>query len=166
MKISIVQGDITEIEADAIVNAANSSLLGGGGVDGAIHKKAGIELHNECKEIRKDYPVGVPKGRAVITKGYKLQAKYVIHTVGPVYKKDDINLLKDCYINSLNLADEHMCKKIAIPAISTGVYGVPIELSAQIVKEVLSTYSSSIIEEIILVLYDDDSYNIYKKIFS
>ena len=166
MKISIIKGDITEIKADAIVNAANSSLMGGAGVDGAIHRKAGPELLEECIQLRKKYPKGLPIGEAVVTRAYNLNTKIIIHTVGPVYERDDINLLKNCYRNSLKCAEEHKCKSIAFPAISTGFYGVPIEKSAKIVKDVLKNYSSNIIGEVMLILYDANSYNVYKKIFS
>lgn len=164
--IQILKGDITKFPIDTIVNAANSSLLGGGGVDGAIHRGAGPELLEECKQIRKTkLPNGLPTGEAVITKAYNLPAKYVIHTVGPVYNRDDINLLKDCYINSLKLAEQNNCSSINFPAISTGVYGVPIEVSAKIAKEVLSEFKSDIIQEIGLVLFSDDDYSVYKKCF-
>ena len=162
MNISIIKADITEIEADAIVNVANKTLLGGGGVDGKIHRKAGPELAKECKE---KFPSGINKGKAVATKAYNLKAKIIIHTVGPVYGEDDIKLLQDCYLNSLSIAEENKCKTIAFPAISTGAYGVPIEVSARYVKDILDKYSSDIIEKIILVLYDDESYNIYKYVF-
>lgn len=164
-KIKIAQADITELNVDAIVNAANSSLMGGGGVDGAIHKKAGPQLLEECKTIRKTkYQDGLPKGEAVITKGYNLPAKYVIHTVGPIYHKDNVNLLKDCYINSLKLAEENNCASIAFPAISTGAYAVPIEVSAKIVKETLKDYKSNVIVEIMLVLHSKEDYSIYNLI--
>lgn len=166
MQIKIIQGDIAKLEVDAIVNAANSSLLGGGGVDGAIHEASGPELLEECRKIRKTkYPKGLPTGEAVITKGYKLPAKYVIHTVGPVYQRDDINLLKNCYLNCLKIAEENNCTSIAFPAISTGVYAVPIELSAKIVKEALRNYKSKTIKEIMLVLYGSNDYTIYKNYF-
>lgn len=166
MQTDLVQGDITAQKVDAIVNAANSSLLGGGGVDGAIHRAAGPELLAECRKIRKgQWPAGLPVGRAVITDGYNLPAKYVIHTVGPVYQRDDIDLLQDCYLNCLKLAEEHSCRSIAFPAISTGVYRVPVELSAEIVKEVLEKYSSNIIEKIQLILFSNKDLKIYKKVF-
>lgn len=161
-----MQCDITELQVDAIVNAANSTLLGGGGVDGAIHRKAGLQLFEECKRLRKKYPQGLPTGEAVATQAYNLKAKIIIHTVGPIYGKDDISLLKNCYLNSLKLAEQQGSKTIAFPAISTGAYGVPIEESAMLVKEVVQNYKSTILEEILLVLFDKENYTIYKKIFS
>lgn len=164
MKITLIKGDITDIKADAIVNAANSSLLGGGGVDGAIHRKAGLKLSEECKKIRKEqYPDGLPTGEAVATKGYNLKARYIIHTVGPVYRRDDISLLKSCYLNSLKIAENLGCNTIAFPAISTGAYGVPVEESAKIVKGSLKDYSSKTIKELLLVLYSQKDYDTYKK---
>jgi O-acetyl-ADP-ribose deacetylase (regulator of RNase III) len=161
MKIKVILGDITTLNCDAIVNAANPSLLGGG-VDGAIHRNAGLELLEECRLIRKDkYPNGLPTGQAVITKGYKLSSKYVIHTVGTIYGMDDTNLLKDCYLNSLKLAEANNCKTIAFPAISTGVYGLPIYMSAKIVNETLSKFQSTVIDEINLVLFSKQDYDVY-----
>jgi len=166
-KINIEQGDITVYRAAAIVNAANSSLLGGGGVDGAIHRAAGAQLLEECREIRSaSLPNGLPTGEAVITKGYDLPAQYVIHTVGPVFNRNPIEKLADCYLNSLKLAEENNCSAIAFPAISTGIYGVPVELSAQIVSDVLSKYSSEVIKEIYLVLFSSADLEIYNKAFA
>jgi O-acetyl-ADP-ribose deacetylase (regulator of RNase III) len=165
-KIKLIRGDITQIEADAIVNAANSSLMGGGGVDGAIHLAAGPGLLEECKKIREErLPDGLQTGMAVLTKAYNLPAKFVIHTVGPIYNKDDINLLRKCYLNSLKLAEENNCRKILFPAISTGVYGVPVETSAKIVKEVLDGFESDVVGEIGLVLFSEADYEIYGKYF-
>jgi len=165
-KIKIVLGDITKLKVDAIVNAAGVGFGNaiGGGVAGAIRRAAGEGLVKECQRIRKEkYPEGLPTGKAVITKAYDLPAKFIVHTVGPRYYSEDKNLLKNCYINSLKLAEENSCKSIAFPAISTGAYGMPLEESAKIVKEILKNYNSNIIEEIILVLYDPKDLEVYKK---
>lgn len=136
-KIYLEQGDITKIDCDCIVNAANKSLLGGGGVDGAIHRAAGPELLAECRTLN-----GCETGEAKITKGYNLPAKYVIHTVGPVYsgKPDDEELLTNCYRNSLNLAKKHDIHSIAFPAISTGVYGYPQEEAIPIAMRTVANW--------------------------
>jgi len=170
MKISIIKGDITKIKADAIVNAAHPTLLGGGGVDGAIHRAAGQELLRECMKIRKEekYKEGLPVGEAVSTNPYHLKnngVKIIIHTTGPRYFRGNPELLRNCYINSLKLAEEHKCKSIAFPAISTGAFGMPIEYSAKVVKEVLKEYKPGIIEEVILVLFDEDDLGVYRRVF-
>ena len=161
--INVIQGDITQLEVDAIVNAANKSLLGGGGVDGAIHRAAGPGLLEECKTLD-----GCETGEAKLTKGYNLKARYVIHTVGPVWnggtRRED-QLLANCYQNSLQLANEKGLKSIAFPAISTGVYRFPIDSACRIVLESIRNYlkSDDSINEIYLVCFDQnvfDQYNI------
>lgn len=154
-RLSIVKGDIVKAKTDAIVNAANTSLLGGGGVDGAIHRAAGPELLAECETLH-----GCPTGEAKITKGYKLKAKYVIHTPGPIWrggKWGEEELLANCYRNSLTLAKENGVKTIAFPSISTGVYRFPVELAAKIaVKEILEFLEQEdSMEQVILVCFDD-----------
>lgn len=136
-QIQVVQGDITKLDCDGIVNAANRSLLGGGGVDGAIHRAAGPELLAECRTLH-----GCRTGEAKITKGYRLRAKYIIHTVGPIYSgtAEDAAQLADCYRNSLNLAKEHNVHSIAFPAISTGVYGYPLEDATEIVVKTVAQW--------------------------
>lgn len=164
-KLSVVQGDITKIKADAIVNAANTSLLGGGGVDGAIHRAAGPELLAECRTLN-----GCKTGEAKITKGYRLPAAYVIHTVGPVWnggKNNEEALLKNAYKNSLELALQHSIKTIAFPNISTGVYHFPKELAAEIAiqtaKQIISANKNAF-DEIIFVCFDAENYNLYKQL--
>ena len=136
-QIQVVQGDITKLDCDGIVNAANRSLLGGGGVDGAIHRAAGPELLAECRTLH-----GCRTGEAKITKGYRLRAKYIIHTVGPIYSgtAEDAAQLADCYRNSLNLAKEHDLHSIAFPAISTGVYGYPLEDATEIAAKTVAQW--------------------------
>ncbi len=168
MQLEIIQGDITKLVVDAIVNAANSSLMGGGGVDGAIHRAAGPELLDECREIRRtQHPDGLPTGHAVITKGYRLPAKYVIHTVGPIYnkEKDPARLLADAYRNSLRIAEENMLKSIAFPAISTGVFGYPKEEAARIVKQIISDYPFKSIQKVILCYFSAQDAAIAEQMF-
>jgi len=160
-KLDIRQGDITKLEVDAIVNAANTKLLGGGGVDGAIHRAAGPELLEECRRIG-----GCPTGEARITKGYNLPARHVIHTVGPVYsgKPQDSRLLTNCYLNSLKLAVENNLTTVAFPAISCGVYGYPIEDACKIAvntsAEFLKAHPS--LEKIIFILFSEKDHAVYK----
>ena len=138
-KVEVVIGDITKESVEAIVNAANSSLMGGGGVDGAIHRAGGPAIKEECKKIREEqYPDGLPTGKAVITSGGRLEPK-IIHTVGPIYSQssDPNEELADCYKNSLKVAVENNCKTVAFPAISTGVYGFPKDQAAKIVSNTL-----------------------------
>ena len=162
-RIEIIIGDITTMKVDAIVNAANNSLLGGGGVDGAIHEAAGQELLVECRTLN-----GCETGQAKITKGYNLQAKYIIHTVGSIWNGGDNNereLLANCYKNSLRLASEKSIKTIAFPSISTGVYGFPIEEASKIaLKEItrfLANYSK--LEKVIIVCFNKFTYDVYNQ---
>ena len=144
MKVRVIQGDITTLKVDAIVNAANQVMLGGGGVDGAIHRAAGKELFEACLKVPEVRPgVRCPTGEARITPGFKLPAKFVIHTVGPVYrdgKRGEPEKLAACYRNSLALAAENGCKSIAFPCISTGVYGYPVEAAAKIAVGVVREF--------------------------
>ncbi len=160
----IIQGNIANVKADVIVNAANRTLLGGGGVDGVIHAAAGPELLDECLELRKSkFVSGLPTGQVAVTKAYNLKAKHVFHTVGPIKGKDDLSLLKDCYVNCLKKAEELGMKSIAFPAISTGFYGVPVDYSAKTVKQVLKEEKPRI--KILLVLYDYADKKIYDEVF-
>ena len=163
-RLSIVKGDIVRMKTDAIVNAANTSLLGGGGVDGAIHRAAGEDLLKECITLG-----GCNTGEAKITKGYKLNAKYVIHTPGPIWRggnKGESELLANCYKNSLSLAKENGVKSIAFPSISTGVYRFPVEKAAQIALREISSFlkTDDTFEKIVIVCYDEDTLKIYKSI--
>ncbi|MEA4989002.1 MAG: O-acetyl-ADP-ribose deacetylase [Anaerovorax sp.] len=155
MKLEIIKGDITKQKVDAIVNAANCSLLGGGGVDGAIHRAAGKKLLEECKMLH-----GCETGKAKITKGYDLPASYVIHTPGPIYRgggQREAELLESCYQACIRLAEQYHCKSVAFPSISTGVYAYPLEEAAKIaVQTIMKTAGESqIIEQIIMVCFSD-----------
>jgi O-acetyl-ADP-ribose deacetylase len=162
-------GDITKEKVDAIVNAANGTLMGGGGVDGAIHRAGGPEILAACKEIRRTlYPDGLPTGQAVITTGGKLPAKHVIHTVGPVYGRggvDKADLLAGCYFNSLRLAVEHELKSIAFPAISTGVYGYPLSEAAVVSSRAIEQFllADKLIEEVRLVFFAASDAEVFLK---
>jgi O-acetyl-ADP-ribose deacetylase (regulator of RNase III) len=164
VKIEIVKGDITKINVDAIVNAANQTLLGGGGVDGAIHRAAGPELLEECRKLG-----GCPTGEAKITRGYNLPAKYVIHTVGPIWhggKNNEEKLLAQCYHNSLSIAERYNLKSIAFPSISTGAYRFPIELAAPIALGAAKSFLNKIpsaFEKVMFILFSDKDLEIYKK---
>lgn len=160
-RIEVVQADITQMDVDAIVNAANSSLLGGGGVDGAIHRAAGPELLAECRTLG-----GCPTGEARITGGYELPARHVVHTVGPIYgdNPDDAELLANCYRNSLRLAAENGAKTVAFPAISCGVYGYPIEKACRIAVDTVADFldGHSDIETVCFVLFSDGDRKVYE----
>jgi len=167
-RICLVQRDITEIDADAIVNAANPTLMGGGGVDGAIHREGGPKILEECKRIRaKEWSDGLPTGKAVITSGGNLKAKYVIHTVGPVWRggdKGEPELLADAYRNSLRLGVSKGLKTVAFPSISTGAYGYPVEKASRIavvtVKEFLEREDK--LDRVMFVLFTRHDLEIYK----
>ena len=168
-RIKVIQADITQLQVDAIVNAANNSLLGGGGVDGAIHRAAGEQLLAECRQLD-----GCETGEAKITKGYNLPAKWVIHTVGPVWQGGDASgnakrvrnedeLLASCYRNSLALAEQYQIKTIAFPAISTGVYGFPVARAAQIAASEIQAFleTNNWVEQVILVCFSQTAYERY-----
>jgi O-acetyl-ADP-ribose deacetylase (regulator of RNase III) len=167
--VQLIKGDITDVEADAIVNAANSSLMGGGGVDGAIHRKGGPKILQECKQIRNtEWPEGLPTGQAVITSGGNLKAKYVIHTVGPIWTggfHGESDLLKQAYKNSLKLAVTNELKTIAFPSISTGAYGYPLKeasvIAIETVKDFLEKENKP--EKVIFTLFSDRDFEIYSK---
>ena len=167
MKIQVIQGDITKVSVDAIVNAANSSLLGGGGVDGAIHRAGGPAILEECRAIR-NRQGQCKTGEAVITTAGRLPAKNVIHTVGPVYNGDQRieqqkQLLANCYSNSLKLAEANNLKSIAFPNISTGIYKFPKDLAAEIAIGVVKTYKGDIIKQVLFVCYDTENFELYKR---
>jgi O-acetyl-ADP-ribose deacetylase (regulator of RNase III) len=164
-KLELMLGDITGMKVDAIVNAANTSLLGGGGVDGAIHRAAGPELLEECRRLG-----GCPTGDARITKGYQLPTKHIIHTVGPVWRggnNKEAELLAGCYRNSLRLAEKHGVKSIAFPSISTGAYGYPIESASKIAIQTVRDFmrTSNVIEKVVFVCYSQSDYETYKTVF-
>ena len=163
-KIEIIRGDITKLDVDAIVNAANTTLLGGGGVDGAIHRAAGTELVAECRTVG-----GCRPGEAKITRAYRLPARFVIHTVGPVWKggkQHEPEILANCYRSSLQLAVENRIKSIAFPAISCGAYGYPIPEAAQIAvkttRDFLTTQNQ--LDKVIFVLWDKEIYQAYRQL--
>jgi O-acetyl-ADP-ribose deacetylase (regulator of RNase III) len=160
-RIIVQQGDITQLKVDTIVNAANTSLLGGGGVDGAIHRAAGPELLNECRGLG-----GCPTGEARITRGYRLPARHVIHTVGPVYsgKPRDAELLSACYTNSLALAVQHNLATIAFPAISCGVYGYPIKEASKIAVDTSWQFlaANPSLEQVIFILFSAPDLQVYE----
>jgi O-acetyl-ADP-ribose deacetylase (regulator of RNase III) len=158
-RIVLLEGDITEQSVDAVVNAANSGLLGGGGVDGAIHRRGGPSILEECKRIRAtEWPDGLPTGKAVATTGGALPARWVIHTVGPVYAKreDRSGLLASCHVESLRVADELGAETIAFPAISTGVYGYPLDEAAPVAIEAVRAADTSV-QEVRFVLFGSDA---------
>ena len=163
-KIDIVRGDITKLNVDAIVNAANTTLLGGGGVDGAIHRAAGPELLAECRTLG-----GCQPGEAKLTRGYRLPARFVIHTVGPVWaggKRHEPQILANCFRNSLQLAVENRIKTIAFPAISCGAYGYPIQEATRIALETTREFleENDKIDKVLFVLWTEDIYQAYRRL--
>jgi O-acetyl-ADP-ribose deacetylase (regulator of RNase III) len=166
MEITLVRGDITEQRVDAVVNAANSSLLGGGGVDGAIHRRGGPAILAECRALRAaTFPDGLPTGQAVATTAGDLPARWVIHTVGPVWvgSPDRSDLLRSCYLRSLEVADEIGAASVAFPAISTGVYRWPIEDAARIATEAVRAARTAV-AEVRFVLFDQVAYDAFARV--
>ena len=162
MKIEIIQGDITELNVDAIVNAANCSLLGGGGVDGAIHRKAGKGLLEECRKFN-----GCKTGEAVITGAYNLPCKYVIHTPGPVWhggNNGESDLLHSCYLNCLKVAFKNKLSTIAFPAISTGIYRFPLDQATKIAINTVNNWKENFPQKIIFIAFDNKTYETYKSL--
>ena len=168
MKIEPIQNDITTLKTDAIVNAANTSLLGGGGVDGAIHRAGGFQILESCRTIRKNqYPDGLPTGEAVATTAGTMYAEYVIHTVGPIYNQCGGHcktLLESCYINSLKTAQKLGCKSIAFPAISTGIYGYPKEEAAKVAYHAVKVFLEEKYDiEVRFIFHNHDDEERFKK---
>jgi O-acetyl-ADP-ribose deacetylase len=164
-RITLARGDITEQNVDAVVNAANSSLLGGGGVDGAIHRKGGPAILEACKEVRRTrFPDGLPTGRAVATTAGELPSRWVIHTVGPVYDRVDepARLLAACHAEALHVADELGAKTVAFPAISTGVFGYPLEEAASVAVDAVRDARTSV-DEVRFVLFDDEAFDAFHR---
>jgi O-acetyl-ADP-ribose deacetylase (regulator of RNase III) len=164
-RIVLVRGDLTEQHVDAIINAANRTLLGGGGVDGAIHRRGGPAILIACEEIgRTRYPDGLPTGRAVATTAGDLPARWVIHTVGPVYSEDEDRsaLLASCHTESLKVADELGASTVAFPAISTGVYGYPLELAAPVALAAVRDADTRVVE-VRFVLFDEDAFAAFER---
>ncbi len=163
-RVELINGDITSLDVDAIVNAANNSLLGGGGVDGAIHNAAGPDLLTECESLN-----GCQTGQSKITSGYRLKAKHIVHTVGPIWYggyRDEPELLASCYQTSLAIAKEKKIKTIAFPGISTGIYGFPKELAALIAVNETKRFlnKNNYPEKVIFVTFSNESYETYRKL--
>jgi O-acetyl-ADP-ribose deacetylase len=168
-RVLVLKGDITKQDVDAIVNAANSTLFGGGGVDGAIHAKGGPQILEACREIRRTrFPRGLPTGEVVLTTGGRLPARYVIHTVGPITKighEPDASMLASCYRNALALASEEGLRSIAFPAISTGAFGYPPEQAAPVVSETIESVltTGTLVEQLRLVFYEAEGARLFLK---
>ncbi len=168
-KLSLIEGDITEQNTDAIINAANSSLMGGGGVDGAIHRAGGPQILEECKQIVARQG-RLPTGKAVITSGGNLPARYVIHTVGPVWyggTRNEPELLASAYRESLKVAEEHHLQTISFPSISTGAYGYPLDQAARVALETVKSFlekQAASIKEVTFVLFYSSAYEVYRKV--
>jgi len=164
----MVMGDITDQEVDAVVNAANSSLMGGGGVDGAIHRRGGPKILEECRRIRRDdWPDGLPSGKAVITSGGQLKAKFVIHTVGPIWRggrMDEQKILEDCYRNSLSIAKQLGLRSVAFPSIGTGAYGYPISEACRTALAAVKNFveKEGWPQEVVFVLFSPDDLDTYR----
>lgn len=164
MNVKLIRDDITTLSVDAIVNAANNSLLGGGGVDGAIHRAAGPQLLEECRTLN-----GCETGKAKLTKGYRLPAKFVIHAVGPVWRggnNREEELLRSAYLNSLKIAEDHGLASIAFPNISTGVYGFPKERAAEIAMDAVRDFQSATVQEVVFVCFDEENHGIYERLMN
>lgn len=162
-QIKVIKGDITKVKVDAIVNAANTTLMGGGGVDGAIHRAAGPALYAACEKFH-----GCPTGEARITGGFNLPARFIVHTPGPVWHgggHHEGELLANSYRNSLQLADDHLCQTVAFPSISTGVYAFPLEQAAEIAIRTIKDFllAANHVEEVTMVCFDDRTYAAYQK---
>ena len=165
LRIELVRGDLTEQEVDTVVNAANASLLGGGGVDGAIHRRGGPEILEACREIRRtSFPDGLPTGLAVATTAGRLPARWVIHTVGPVYAREDDRsaLLASCHVESLRVADDLGARTVAFPAISTGVYGYPLEEAAPVALSAVRGADTQV-QLVRFVLFDEPAFAAFER---
>jgi len=163
-RIEVVQGDITTLSVDVIVNAANEQCLGGGGVDGAIHRAAGPELYRECLKLN-----GCPTGQAKVTKGYKLLAKHVIHAVGPMYDdgyQGEAQLLAACYRRSMMLATALKARSIAFPAISCGVYGYPLREAQEIAIKTIAAHGAALPELVVMCMFEDETYEVTRELVS
>ncbi|MBC8743626.1 O-acetyl-ADP-ribose deacetylase [Lactobacillus sp. Marseille-P7033] len=160
--INVIKGDITKVKVDAVVNAANTTLMGGGGVDGAIHRAAGPALYNACEKFH-----GCPTGEARITGGFNLPAKFIIHTPGPVWHggaNSEDQLLANSYQNSLQLADQHLCRTVAFPSISTGVYAFPLQRAAKIAIATIKNFfpTANFVDQVTMVCFDDRTFAAYQ----